>query len=82
MPSPRLAPRGPSLGFDFAIAEECNRWSECDAYAGAYGGLVYVVEYDAADFDQGCRDWPQLSIVRRDVMLAPPGSKDHRYAAC
>jgi hypothetical protein len=77
-----LAPQGPSLGFDFAIAEECNRWSECDAYADAYAGLVYVVEYDDADFDTGCRDWPQLSIVRRDVLLTPPGSSDHRYAAC
>lgn len=77
-----MAPKGPSLGFDFAIAEECNRWSECDAFADAYGPLVYVVEYDDAAFDTGCREWPHLSIVRRDVMLTPPGSSDHRHAAC
>jgi len=77
-----LAPRGPSLGFDFAVAEECNRWSECDAYTDAYGDAVLVIEYRAADFATGCADWPDLSIVHRDLDVRPLGSRGYVHDAC
>jgi hypothetical protein len=70
------------IGFDFAVAEECNRWSECDAYVDAYGTRVLVVEYRDADYDAGCAAWPELSIVRRDVEVTGPEAEGYRYAAC
>ena len=27
-----LGERGPRIGFDFAVAEECGRWRECAGY--------------------------------------------------
>lgn len=77
-----LAADGPAIGFDFAIAEECNRWSECDAYADAYGTRVLVIEYRDEDFDAGCAAWPELSIVRRDRDVTAPGAAGYRYDAC
>jgi Glycoside-hydrolase family GH114 len=77
-----LAPRGPSLGFDFAVVEECNRWSECDAYTEAYGDALLVIEYRAADFATGCAEWPDLSIVHRDLDVRPAGSDGYVYDAC
>jgi hypothetical protein len=77
-----LAPRGPSLGFDFAVAEECNRWAECDAFTEAYGDSVLVIEYRAADFATGCAEWPDLSIVHRDLDVRPAGSDGYVHDAC
>ncbi|HXH80833.1 endo alpha-1,4 polygalactosaminidase [Nocardioides sp.] len=69
-----LSPRGPALGFDFAVAEECGRYRECGSYAAAYADRVYVVEYRDPDFDRACRRWgSRLSIVRRDVDVTPGG---------
>ncbi len=65
---------GSVLGFDFAIAEECGRWRECDAYIESYGDHVLVVEYRSQDFDYACEHWgDQLAIVRRDLDLTPDG---------
>ncbi|MCW2835192.1 MAG: hypothetical protein JWN68_3145 [Nocardioides sp.] len=70
-----LSPRGPALGFDFAVAEECGRYRECGSYAAAYADRVYVVEYRGQDFDRACRRWgSRLSIVRRDVAVTPGGT--------
>ena len=33
------------VGFDFAIAEECQVYDECDAYTGPYGNEVIEIEY-------------------------------------
>ncbi len=77
-----LAPQGRSIGFDFAIVEECNRWSECDAFTAAYDSLVFAVEYRDQDLDRGCAQWPGLSIVRRDREVTAPGSSTYRYAVC
>lgn len=69
-----LSSRGPGLGFDFAIAEECARYRECGSYADAYADRVYVVEYRDRDFNRACRRWgSRLSIVRRDVDVTPDG---------
>jgi hypothetical protein len=70
------------MGTDFAVAEECNRYSECDQYQAAYGNLVFVIEYRDQDFAKGCTDFPELSIVRRDVNVTKPGSASYVYQAC
>ena len=77
-----LAARAADIGFDFAVVEECGRWDECDAYAAAYGPLVFVVEYRDRDFDAACAGWPELPVVRRDIDVTAPGSPTYRYAAC
>ena len=69
-----FADRGPGIGFDFAIAEECNRWDECQSYARPYDDRVLVVEYRDQDYRRGCRLWgDRLSIVRRDINVSPDG---------
>jgi len=65
--------RREEMGTDFAVAEECNRYDECGDYTAVYGDQVYVIEYRRSDFDAGCRDFPDLSIVLRDLDLVAPG---------
>jgi hypothetical protein len=74
---------GADLGFDFAVAEECGRWRECNAYIDAYIDQVYVIEYRDQDFDYSCERWgDQLSIILRDRMVTAPGSQKYVYRAC
>ncbi len=62
-----LTGRGPGIGFDFAVAEECGRYDECGRYAAAYDDRVLVVEYRRQDFDAACQAWgDRLPIVLRD----------------
>jgi hypothetical protein len=67
---------------DFAVAEECDRWKECDAYTRAYGDHVLVIEYRRRDFDAGCAAYPGLSIVLRDADLVTPLDKGYVYRGC
>ena len=74
---------GANLGFDFAVAEECGRWRECNTYIDAYDDQVYVIEYRDQDFDYSCERWgDQLSIIRRDLMVRAPSSPKYVYKAC
>jgi hypothetical protein len=67
---------GPALGFDFAIAEECARYDECQRYVARYGRRVLDIEYRAADLDDACRTFvDRLSIVLRDRALRPTGTR-------
>jgi len=77
-----LVARKAETGFDFAIVEECNHFSECGAYTAGFGNNVLVIEYTRADFTKGCVDWPNLSIVLRDVGVQPAGSAGYVYDAC
>jgi hypothetical protein len=77
-----ISGRRVEMGTDFAVAEECNRYGECSDYADVYGDAVLVIEYRRADFDAGCRDFPGLSIVLRDLELTTPGSAAYVYDGC
>jgi hypothetical protein len=68
--APELAGRRSALGTDFAVAEDCNRYDECDAFTRSYGDHVLVVEYQRSAFVKGCAQWPQLSIVLRDEAVS------------
>jgi hypothetical protein len=71
------------IGFDFAVAEECADWDECDAYTATYGSNVIVIEYSASGFTKACRGFgSKLSIVRRDVDVSTPGSGSYVWKAC
>ena len=77
-----LVARKAELGTDFATAEECDRYDECDAYRAGYGDHVIVIEYRRADFEAGCSKFPDLSIVLRDVDLVTPTTSGYVYDAC
>ena len=92
-----LAPIGRSrIGFDFAIAEGCQIWSECDDYMAAYGTRVYEIEYaDSREDANGNAVNPidvyrsacaarggRISIIYRDRAIRPPGSPGYEYKAC
>lgn len=65
---------GRRVGFDFAVAESCARWHECDAYTSHYGRRVLMVEYRRKDFRRACRtQGDRHAVVRRDRALARHG---------
>lgn len=85
--APDLGSRGrEEAGFDFAVAEECQRYDECAAYTDVYGAAVIDIEY-ADDLDgtwsEVCAD-PQLpaSTVLRDRDLTTPDSADYVFDRC
>lgn len=67
---------GTTVGYDFAIAEECAQWKECGAYVDVYGSSVLAVEYRARPFRRACDDWSDtIAVVRRDLALAADGTR-------
>ncbi|MBM2618593.1 endo alpha-1,4 polygalactosaminidase [Actinoplanes sp. LDG1-06] len=72
-----------TAGFDFAVAEECGEWDECDAYTSTYGNNVVVIEYTQNGFTKACSGFgSRLSIVLRDVNVTTPGSGSYKFKAC
>jgi Glycoside-hydrolase family GH114 len=80
--STELVPRRDEMGTDFAVAEECNRYAECEEYQAGYGDLVFVIEYRQQDFDTGCAEHADLSIVLRDLNLVDPSAGAYVYDDC
>ncbi|BEL06208.1 endo alpha-1,4 polygalactosaminidase [Actinoplanes sichuanensis] len=71
------------IGFDFAVAEECADYDECDAYTSSYGDNVIVIEYSRSGFAKACGSHgDRLSVVLRDVDVTIAGSKSYAYQAC
>jgi hypothetical protein len=71
------------VGFDFAIAEECSRYNECDRYQHVYGNHVIEIEYRRQDFDKACRTvGADISVVLRDRLVSRPSSPRYVYDAC
>lgn len=72
--------------FDFAVAEECAAFDECDAYADVYGAHVLAIEYVDAlprPFADLCADatTPRSTILRdRDLVAA--GEPGYVYERC
>jgi hypothetical protein len=77
-----LVARAEAIGFDFAVAEECGRFDECDAYVEGYGTHVLVVEYRTEDLEVTCERWPDLSIVQRDRDVVTPDDEGYVRATC
>jgi hypothetical protein len=71
------------VGFDFAIAEECGRYRECDGYRRLHGDHVVAIEYRRRDFRAACRAvGDRISVVLRDRNVTAPGSRTYRYDEC
>ncbi|WP_329042435.1 endo alpha-1,4 polygalactosaminidase [Streptomyces sp. NBC_00178] len=81
-----LLPRSSAIGFDFAVTEECAQFDECDAYAEAYDGRVFAVEYEGEGdigFDESCSAWQdRVSLVLRDLDVLPATEKGYVYRSC
>ena len=78
-----LLPRHVSIGFDFAVTEECGRYDECGRYASAYANRVFDIEYRTQDFTRACHhDGTTLSIALRDRDVSPPGDPHYRFRTC
>lgn len=81
--SAEIVGRKADMGTDFVVSEECNRYGECDVYAGAYGDHVLMIEYRSPDYDAGCAAYgSRFSIVRRDLNLVPRGAAGYVFAGC
>ncbi|WP_369808102.1 endo alpha-1,4 polygalactosaminidase [Leucobacter chinensis] len=85
--TPQLGENGrDQAGFDFAVAEECVRFAECDAYTEVYGKRVIDIEYFddlKGSLEATCADpdRPDMTIVR-DRDLVPAGSAEYAYHVC
>ncbi|MGD9959567.1 endo alpha-1,4 polygalactosaminidase [Nocardioides sp.] len=65
---------GRTVGYDFAVAEECGRYRECGGYVAHYGRRVLAIEYRRRDFQHTCAVWgSNLAVVLRDRNLSPTG---------
>lgn len=80
------------IGFDFAIAEECQRYTgpfgkECATYLHYYGNQVYEIEYKdnggLKSFRKACAArGKRISITYRDRDVVPRGTKGYLYRTC
>lgn len=74
------------VGFDFAVAEECVSYGECEAYTDVYGDSVIDIEYaddSSITLESICADPSRpLSTVYRDRDLTTPELPDYVYAHC
>jgi hypothetical protein len=80
--SAEIVGRQAEMATDFVVSEECNHYSECDTYTGAYGTHVLMIEYEQGDFDTGCAAYGAYSIVLRDRNLVTPGDGAYVYDGC
>jgi hypothetical protein len=73
-------------GFDFAVAEECQRYDECSTYTDVWGEHVLDIEYTdnlRGDFADVCADRQvPTSTILRDRDLTTPDDSRYRFAAC
>lgn len=71
------------MPFDFAVAEQCQKYKECGGYQKVFGGNILELEYTDKAFNAACasttRNWP---VVRRDVNLVPKGKAKYVYRSC
>ena len=76
------APELAGLGFDFAIAEECAVYDECDLYQD----LVFEIEYTdsgTAAYRAACaRRGGRVSIILRDRDVVAAGTPGYHYEYC
>lgn len=76
-----------TVGFDFAVAEECQVYLECASYTKAYGARVVEIEYTD---NGGLKNWKKactargakISVVYRDRDVVKKGRKGYVYKEC
>ncbi|CAL9393302.1 hypothetical protein SUDANB121_01314 [Nocardiopsis dassonvillei] len=82
--------RAREAGFDFAVAESCAAWGECESYTSVYGAQgVLDIEYPDTLRERGLTfadvcadpDTPPRTILR-DLDLVPDGAEGYLYETC
>lgn len=77
---------GARLGFDFAVAEECEVYRECGAYLKMFGRHVIEIEYTdngRAAFARACTaQGNDITALLRDRDLVPNDHPDYVFEAC
>ena len=75
-----------TVGFDFAIAEECQAYEECDAYTDVYGANVIEIEYtdnDLSAYTDACAaQGSTISVILRDRDVVVKGKSGYTYKYC
>jgi hypothetical protein len=75
-----------TIGFDFAIAEECQANAECGDYTSVYGNNVIEIEYNDNDpkyYSQACAaQGKQISVIYRDRDVVAKGQSGYTYKYC
>lgn len=82
--TPQLSRLG--IGFDFAVAEECEVYRECGAYTRVYGTRLIEIEYT----DNGRRAFARAcaargttaSVLLRDRDVTPRRSRHYEFRTC
>ncbi|MFI6080890.1 endo alpha-1,4 polygalactosaminidase [Streptomyces sp. NPDC051217] len=70
-------------GLDFAVVEECGEYEECDSFTEYFDDNVIVIEYTSRGLATACAGWQDsLSIVRRDLDVAPAGGDGYLRRTC
>ena len=65
---------GTTIGYDFAVSEECGRYDECRRYVDDFGDQVLMIEYRFEDFAETCTAYGAThAVVLRDRELTPAG---------
>jgi Glycoside-hydrolase family GH114 len=65
---------GTTIGYDFAVAEECGRYDECQRYVDDFGDQVLMIEYRTEDFAETCTAFgADHAVELRDRDLTPSG---------
>ena len=74
------------VGFDFAIAEECQVYDECGDYTDVYGNQVVEIEYTdnpRSAYTAACTArGAQIAVILRDRDVVPKGTSGYRYESC
>jgi hypothetical protein len=74
------------LGFDFAVAEECEVYRECGAYTRTYGSRLIEIEYTdngRSAFKRACAARAgRASILLRDRKIVRPTSRRYVFRSC
>jgi hypothetical protein len=75
-----------TVGFDFAIAEECQVYDECGSYTGPYGSHVIEIEYTdnpRSAYTTACaKQGKSISVILRDRDVVASGKSGYHYENC
>jgi hypothetical protein len=75
-----------SIGFDFAIAEECQQYTECGSYTSLYGNNVIEIEYTdnpKSAYTTACAaQGKTISVILRDRDVVAKGQSGYHYEYC
>jgi Glycoside-hydrolase family GH114 len=78
-----LSAQAKARGASFAIAEDCQLYSECSGYSSVYGSSWIDIEYQSAAFSAAClAHGATTSVILRDVEVVPAGSTGYVYRTC